>query len=228
MEPIYHTLDPKNPVAQEIANSLIWYSPQFSPKNVPRFYDIASITESPKLFRKIIDIIAQRYHDMGDSGPTHILGFDARGFLLGTPLALELQIPFVMLRKAEKSPGLLIKSEPYHKEYTEEHLDTMAIRANSIAPNSRVVLVDDLIATGGTAIAGFELVKACGAQIIEFTAIIEIPFLNGVQQIRCYRQGEYKNTPIFTLIHDSMITKDTCGDPKMWDSNLSRVSLVAS
>src|SRR3989338_5419884 len=92
----HHTLDPKNPIAQEIASSLTWYSPQFSPKNVPRFYDISSLTESPQLFQKVINWMAQRYRSMGSDGPTHILGFDARGFLLGPPIALQLQIPFVM------------------------------------------------------------------------------------------------------------------------------------
>ena len=223
MYPNYNTLDPQNSIAQEIANSLTWYSPQFSPKDVPRFYDISSITEAPKLFRKVIDIMSQRYESMGEAGPTHILGFDARGFLLGPPIALELQIPFVMMRKAEKSPGLLIKSQAYHKEYAEENLDTMAIRVGSIEPNSRVVLIDDLIATGGTAISGLELVQACGAQVLELAAVIEIPFLKGIQKIKSYDNGKYRDTPIFTLIHDNMITEQTCGDPTTWDATKSRV-----
>lgn len=209
----YYTLDPTSDLATRIAGSLTWYSPKFSPKDVPRFYDISSVTENPALFRDVVDAMAARYRAMGDKAPTHVLGFDARGFLLGAPIALALQIPFVMMRKAEKSPGVLIKSEPYHKEYAETHPDTMSVRRGSITKGSRVVLIDDLIATGGTAISGFQLVEACGATVVEFAAVIGIPFLNGVAKIHSEGNGKFKDVPVFTLVHDSAITEKTCGDP---------------
>lgn len=219
----YYILDPNSDVAKSIASQLTWYSPQFSPKDVPRFYDISSVTENPELFRLVVKVMAERYRSMGSSAPTHVLGFDARGFLLGTPIALELGIPFVMMRKAEKSPGVLLRSEPYHKEYAEAHPDTMAIRAGSIGKQSRVLLIDDLIATGGTAISGFQLVEASGATVVEFAAVIGIPFLNGVNTIHTTAEGKYRDVPIFTLVHDSAITDATCGDPQNWDASKSRI-----
>lgn len=214
--PQYYILDPVNePLSKKISETLTWFSPAFSPKDVPRFYDISSITENPALFTEVIDAMARRYTALPvDERPTHVLGFDARGFLLGVPLALKLMIPFVMMRKAGKSPGLLYESTPYHKEYAEAKADTMAIRMDSINQGSRVVLVDDLIATGGTAVSGFELVEACGANVVEFAAVIGIPFLDGVSKIREFSNGKYKDVSVFTLVHDSTITEATCGDPK--------------
>jgi len=216
------TLSPDCAIAQEIAAAITWYSPNFSPKDVPRFYDISSLTENPPLFQKTIDALITRYKAMGASGPTHVLGFDARGFLLGTPLALGLGVPFVMLRKKEKSPGVLIKSTPYAKEYHEESPDTMVIRRGSIGKGHRVVLVDDLIATGGTALSGFELCHAVGAEVVDFAAVIAIPFLEGVRKIREYKDGAFKDTNIFTLIDDAMIGPNNCGDPKDWPEGQSR------
>ncbi len=128
-----------------------------------------------------------------------------------------------MMRKAEKSPGVLLRSEPYHKEYAETHPDTMAIRQGSIGAGSRVVLVDDLIATGGTAISGFQLVEASGAVVVEFAAVIGIPFLDGVAKIHSDAGGKYKDVPVFTLVHDSSITGKTCGDPEGWEAGKERV-----
>ena len=221
------TLNPESKEAKDIANAIVWYSPHFSPKDVPRFYDIASLTENPKLFQETIDVTVQRYKSMGEKGPTHVLGFDARGFLLGTPIALALGIPFVMLRKKEKSPGVLIKSTPYSKEYHEETADTMVIRRGSIRKGDRVLLIDDLIATGGTALSGFELCHAIGATVVDFTAVIAIPFCDGIRKIREYKDGAFKDVPIFTLIDDNMIGDSNCGDPKDWPEGKSRTYSVA-
>ena len=224
--PSHTTLAPDSSIAKDIAKAITWYSPNFSPKAVPRFYDIASLTENPPLFKRTIDVIVDRYRAMGDKQPTHILGFDARGFLLGTPIALALGIPFVMLRKKEKSPGVLIKSTPYAKEYHEETPDTMVIRKGSINRGDRVVLVDDLIATGGTALSGFELVHAVGATVVDFMAIIAIPFCDGIRKIREYRDGLFANVNVFTLIDDVMIGEENCADPKNWEDGRSRTLAV--
>ncbi|CUE85912.1 Adenine phosphoribosyltransferase, putative [Bodo saltans] len=223
ISPKYYTLQPEGELAKQIASQLTWFSPKFSPKDVPRFYDISAVTENPALFQAVVKSMSARYRSMGDAAPTHVLGFDARGFLLGAPIAYELGIPFVMMRKAEKSPGVLLRSEPYHKEYAEAHPDTMAIRKGSIGPGSRVVLVDDLIATGGTAISGFQLVEASGATVVEFAAVIGIPFLDGVAKIHSEGNGKFKDVPVFTLVHDSAITEKTCGDPSTWEEGKSRV-----
>uniref|UniRef100_A0A7S1Q2X9 adenine phosphoribosyltransferase n=1 Tax=Neobodo designis TaxID=312471 RepID=A0A7S1Q2X9_NEODS len=224
--PAHVTLDPESAVAKEIAGAIMWYGPKFSPKDVPRFYDISSLTENPALFKKTIDVIVARYEAMGDKKPTHVLGFDARGFLLGTPISLALGIPFVMLRKQEKSPGILIKSTPYSKEYKEATPDTMAIRRGSIGKGDRVVLVDDLIATGGTALSGFELCHAVGASVVDFMAIIAIPFCDGIRKIREYKNGAFKDVSVFTLIDDNMIGDAQCGDPDDWPEGKSRTFAV--
>jgi adenine phosphoribosyltransferase len=224
VSPNYFTLDPQSADSKTIAASFKWYSPKFSPKDVPRFYDVSSVTEYPEVFKTVLKVLVTRYREKPENErPTHILGYDARGFLLGAPLAVELGLPFVLLRKAEKSPGVLVKSDPYHKEYAEASADTMAIRLGSIGKGSRVVLVDDLIATGGTAISGFQLCEALGAQVVEFTAMIGIPFLNGVEKIHTYANGHFKSVPVFTLIHDSQVPDDNCGDPKDWPADKPRV-----
>jgi adenine phosphoribosyltransferase len=159
---------------------------------------------------------------MGDQKPTHVLGFDARGFLLGTPIALALGVPFVMLRKQEKSPGVLIKSTPYSKEYKEVAPDTMVIRRGSIGKGDRVVLVDDLIATGGTALSGFELCNAVGASVVDFMSVIAIPFCDGITKIREYKGGAFKDVTVFTLIDDGQIGDNQCRDPVDWPEGRSR------
>ena len=227
LSPNYYMLDPKQQDAQDIAKAMTWYSPRFSPKDVPRFYDISSLTENPPLFKRIIDILCAHYKAMGDGAPTHIVGFDARGFLLGTPIAMMLGIPFVMLRKQEKSPGVLVQSAPYAKEYAEKAPDTMVLRTNAIKPGDRIVLIDDLIATGGTAISGFELVSAIGAKVIEFAAVIAIPFCDGVTKIREYNGGEFKDVNIFKLIHDDLIGDENCADPKDFADGAPRTTPAA-
>jgi len=224
VSPNYFTLNKDSPKAKLIAEAFQWYSPKFSPKDVPRFYDVSSLTEKPEVFSTMTNVIADRYRALPkEQQPTHIIGYDARGFIIGAPLAVALGLPFVLLRKAEKSPGLLVKSDPYAKEYTEKAPDTMVIRQGAIDSSSRVVLIDDLIATGGTAVSGFQLVEALGAKVVEFCACIGIPFLDGVARIHAYQDGKFKNVPIFTLIHDSQVKDENCGDPKEWDSNKSRV-----
>uniref|UniRef100_A0A0A9XPN1 adenine phosphoribosyltransferase n=1 Tax=Lygus hesperus TaxID=30085 RepID=A0A0A9XPN1_LYGHE len=113
--------------------------------------------------KSIRDYFVSRYRAMGVNGPTHILGFDARGFLFGPMIAVELGIPFVLMRKAEKNCGLLVKSEPYDKEYKEAAPEVMTVRYGSIGKGARVVLVDDVLATGGTALSGLQLVDASRA-----------------------------------------------------------------
>jgi adenine phosphoribosyltransferase len=224
VEPKWEMLDPATPESKAISGAMVWYSPAFSPKAVPRFYDAGSLTENPKIFQLVVDVMVRRYQAMAEGErPTHVLGYDARGFLLGAPIALGLGIPFVMLRKKDKSPGVLVRSDAYSKEYAEHEPDTMVLRDNSIDRFSRVILIDDLIATGGTAVSGFQLVQAIGAKIVEFAAVIGIPFCKGVEYIHSCYGGAFKDIRVFTLIHDDFITAEQCGDPKVWPEGKSRV-----
>merc|ERR1711879_875122 len=185
--------------------------------DVPAFYDISSITEKPKVFKKIIDLFVKRYRAMGAAGPTHVMGYDARGFILGPPIAMALNIPFVLFRKDGKNPGALVESSGYAKEYVEKKLDNMCMRLGAIKPGAKVLLIDDLIATGGTALAGFELCLSCGIEVLEFAAVIDLPFCEGVKKIREYAGGRFKDTPIFTVIDGSMVPDENCRDPKAWE-----------
>lgn len=218
-----------------------YYTGKYSPHNVPAFYDVTGITESPEAFQSVIDILVQRYKLQGAHGPTHIAGFDARGFIFGPPLALALGLPFVLIRKAGKLPGVLASAK-YETEYSE---DETVMRVGSVSKGNRVVLVDDLIATGGTALSGFDLVDALGASVHEFTAIIDLPHLEGVRRIHSYRDGYYKvrilwvqqciqsasislsppflclcsvlycfqDVPCFTVLDSTTIGPDMCKDP---------------
>ena len=139
---------------------------------------------------------------MGDKGPTHVAGFDARGFVFGPPVALALGIPFVMIRKKGKLPGVLVSSGEYTTEYSK---DETVMRLGAVKAGDRVLLVDDLIATGGTALAGFDLVDALGASVCEFAAMVQIPFLEGVAKIHAYKDGKFKDVPVFTMVDDTTI-----------------------
>lgn len=104
-----------------------------------------------------------------------IAGFEARGFIFGPPIALALGLPFVPLRKPGKLPGKTV-SIAYELEYGTDRLE---MHADAVAPGARVLLVDDLVATGGTLAAGIALLEQVGAVAVECAAVIELPELNG-------------------------------------------------
>ncbi len=197
--------------ASLISRHLPWYSAQYSPHDVPSFYDVSGLTEQPSVFQRTIDVLTARYSRLpvGDA-PTAIAGFDARGFIFGPPLALALGLPFVMIRKAGKLPGVLVSSGQYQTEYS---TDETVMRFGSVGVGDRVVLVDDLIATGGTAIAGFELIDQLGARVHEFASVVCLPGLGGVEAIHTYAGGKFQDIPIFTLVDDATIGPEMCRDP---------------
>lgn len=213
----HHSIVLKNDLKSVL--SIRWFGPKFSPKDVPRFYDVSSITERPAAFQALVDVFVARYGAGGPKGrppPTKILGYDARGFILGAAVAVALGIPLVLLRKDRKNPGVLVESAAYDKEYSEAAAERMCLRLGSVGPGDRVVLVDDLIATGGTALSGIELVTALGATVHEFAAVIELPALNGIQKIRTANGGRYRDVPVFTLLVDEELGPEACWDPADW------------
>lgn len=209
--PNFYTLEDSHPLARQLTQDYRWYSPKFSPRDVPRFADVGSVTESPACMKGIRDFLVARYRAM-QPPPTHILGFDARGFLFGPMIAVELGIPFVLMRKAEKSAGLLIRSEPYDKEYKETAPEVMTVRYGSLTPGARVVLIDDVLATGGTALSGLQLVEASGAVTVEMACVIALPFLKGVDKIHSTAEGRYRNVPFLSFILEDALTEANCGD----------------
>ena len=112
-EPGLHHYLPEqtDPRVIAIAKACRYYSPNFSPKAVPAFYDLSGITENPRAFQDTMDVFIARYRAQAAAGkgPTVIVGYDARGFVVGPPIALALGIPFVLLRKAGKNPGPLVR-----------------------------------------------------------------------------------------------------------------------
>lgn len=141
------------------------------------FRDITPLLQDPKTFRVLIDLFVHRY--MGEQVDV-VAGLDARGFILGSVVAYELNKGFVPIRKKGKLPYNTI-AEEYELEYGSA---TVELHADAAKPGDRVLLIDDLIATGGTMMAGKKLIEKLGATVIEGAAIIELPELGGGKLLR--------------------------------------------
>ena len=140
-----------------------------------QFYDIGPLLGNGELFADAVDLMAKPLKDHA----TKVVGFDARGFIFGAAIARVLGVGFVPLRKAGKLPGAVV-TETYDLEYGS---NTLQIQADALTSEDKVVLVDDVIATGGTALAGVKLVRSLGAEILGCSALIDLPFLGGSQQL---------------------------------------------
>jgi len=141
------------------------------------FRDLTTLMQNPQAFKESCDILYERYKDMDID---KIVGIDARGFVFGAVLAYKLGIGFVPVRKKGKLPWKTIQ-ETYTLEYGE---DTLEIHEDAIGKAEKVIIVDDLIATGGTVGATVKLVRKLGADIIECAFIVELPDLKGRDQIQ--------------------------------------------
>lgn len=140
------------------------------------FRDLTTLMQSPEAFREACDRLFERYRDMSID---KIVGIDARGFVFGAVLAYKLGIGFVPVRKKGKLPWRTIEAS-YSLEYGQ---DTLEIHEDAIEPGERVVIVDDLIATGGTVGATVKLVNKLGADLLECAFVVELPDLKGRDQI---------------------------------------------
>ncbi|WP_455933990.1 adenine phosphoribosyltransferase [Neisseria sp.] len=150
------------------------------------FHDITPVLQSAEYFRLLVDLLVYRY--MGQKVDV-VAGLDARGFIIGAALAYQLNVGFVPIRKKGKLPFDTV-SQSYALEYGEA---TVEIHTDAIKPGARVLLVDDLVATGGTMLAGVELIRKLGGEVIEAAAILEFTDLDGGKKIR---EG---GVPLFTL-----------------------------
>ena len=146
------------------------------PKPGILFYDISTLLAHPKAWRHCVDRLAE---EVRSHKPDMLLGIESRGFLTAAPLALELGCGFAMIRKKGKLPGATI-AHTYDLEYGS---DTIEVQADAIAPGARVVLMDDLLATGGTAAAAIELIRKIGGEIEAASFIIELSFLAGRKKL---------------------------------------------
>ncbi|TCP11796.1 adenine phosphoribosyltransferase [Crenobacter luteus] len=141
------------------------------------FRDITPLLQTPRTFRLLIDVFVHRYMD---ADVDLIAGLDARGFIIGSVLAYELNLGFVPIRKKGKLPFTTV-AEEYELEYGNA---TVEMHTDACRAGDRVVLVDDLVATGGTMMAGYKLLQKLGAEVVEAAAIIELPELKGGELIR--------------------------------------------
>ena len=144
-----------------------------------QFRDITPLLQNPQVFRVLIDAFVHRYMTPG-LRPDVVAGRDARGFILGSVVAYELNVGFVPIRKKGKLPFTTVE-ETYELEYGSA---TVELHADAVKPGDRVLLMDDLIATGGTMMAGKKLLERLGAQVTEGAAIVDLPELGGSQRLR--------------------------------------------
>ena len=136
------------------------------------FYDISTIMQSNEAMEYVIDSL----HDqIKDWKPDIIAGIESRGFLFATPLALKMGLPMMMIRKAGKLPGEVVSYE-YDLEYG---TDTIQIQFDAIQAGQNVVIIDDLLATGGTLEASIKLCQKVGGAVVGCAVVIELDFLNG-------------------------------------------------
>ncbi|AOX99108.1 adenine phosphoribosyltransferase [Jeongeupia sp. USM3] len=137
-----------------------------------QFRDITPLLQDPKTFRVLVDTFVHRYMDQKLDV---VAGVDARGFILGAVVAYELNLGFVPIRKKGKLPFTTV-SEEYELEYGSA---TVEIHCDACHAGDRVLLIDDLVATGGTMIAAAKLLTRIGATVVEAAAIVDLPELGG-------------------------------------------------
>jgi adenine phosphoribosyltransferase len=154
-----------------------------------QFRDITPLLQDPRVFRVLIDAFVHRYMAPG-LRPDVVAGLDARGFILGSVVAYELGLGFVPIRKKGKLPFTTVE-ETYELEYGSA---TVELHTDAVKPGQRVLLIDDLIATGGTMMAGKKLLEKLGATVIEGAAIVDLPELGGSDRIKA------AGLKLFTLV----------------------------
>ncbi len=152
-------------------NAFIRDVPDF-PKPGILFKDITPLLGDAKAFLSTVDRLAEHFEGRGIDA---VAAAEARGFLFGTPLALRLGVGFIPIRKPGKLPYKKIGVE-YALEYGTDRLE---VHGDALAPGRRILLLDDVLATGGTMLACRDLVKQSGAEVVAFAFVIELTFLNG-------------------------------------------------
>lgn len=155
------------------------------PKPGILFYDITTILQDPRHFRTVVDALVERYASMEIS---KVLAMESRGFIYGAPLATAIGAGFVPLRKPGKLPYKTV-SESFELEYG---ADALEMHEDAVTQGERVLVLDDLLATGGTAAASVSLARKCGAHVVEAGFVIELTFLNGRDKLR--------DVPVYSMI----------------------------
>lgn len=178
-------------LAQDVEH-VIRTIPDF-PKEGIQFKDITPLLQNPVLLERVVNYFAELY---ADKNITAIVGVESRGFLFGVPLALRMGLPFVLTRKAGKLPAETI-ALTYDLEYGTA---TLEIHKDALTESDNVVVVDDLLATGGTAGATVQLIEKLGATVSGCAFVIELDFLDGARSIIA-QSTKNPNISIDSLLH---------------------------
>jgi len=149
------------------------------------FKDITTLLAEPETFKRAIDLLAERY---SDKGIDKVIGVESRGFIFGPAVAYLIGAGFVPVRKPGKLPAETISIE-YELEYG---TDTLEMHRDALKPGEKVIIIDDLIATGGTAAAVAEMVGNLGVELVEMAFLIELTFLEPRKKL--------EGLPVFTII----------------------------
>lgn len=164
---------------------LIREVPDFPKKGI-LFYDITTLLKDKVGFATLIDALSEHYLN---AQVDVVLAIEARGFIFGPALAYRLNAGFVPIRKRGKLPAETVKWD-YELEYG---IDTLEIHKDAIRPGQKVIIVDDLLATGGTANACTRLARSLGAEVAGLAFVVELDFLNG--------RKKFPDTEVFSLLH---------------------------
>lgn len=156
------------------------------PKQGIVFKDLTPIFKDKKLFKSLIDYLYKKYKNKRLDA---IVAIESRGFIIGSPLAYKLKVPFIPARKPGKLPR-----ETYKVTYSLEYgTDGLEIHRDALSKGNRVLIIDDLLATGGTVNAVVSLIEQAGAEVLEIAFIVELDFLKGREKL----QGR----KIFSIVH---------------------------
>jgi adenine phosphoribosyltransferase len=178
-------MEPRPALNCEHLKKLVREVPDFPKKGI-LFYDITTLLKDKIGFARLIDALSEHYIDRDID---LVLGIEARGFIFGPALAYRLNAGFVPIRKPRKLPAETVKWT-YDLEYG---TDTLEIHKDAIQPGQRVIIVDDLLATGGTANACLQLSQSLGAKVEGMGFVVELDFLSG--------RKKFHGTEVFSLLH---------------------------
>lgn len=143
------------------------------------FYDLTTVLQDREIYREAIDLMASPYRGRGIDA---VVGIESRGFIFGAPIAYLLDAGFVPVRKLGKLPAETVVRE-YDLEYG---TNTLELHRDAVSPGERVLVVDDLLATGGTAAATLDIVRELGAEAVSLVVLVELPFLKGRERLEPY------------------------------------------
>jgi adenine phosphoribosyltransferase len=166
-------------VTAESLRAKIREVPDF-PKPGILFYDITTLIREPAAFREAIDLMTEPFRD---AGIDVVVGMESRGFIFSAPMALDLGAGFVPVRKLGKLPAETISVE-YELEYG---TNTLEVHRDAIAPGQRVLIVDDLLATGGTVLGTIDLVQQLKGEVVGLSFLVELAFLKGRDRLDGHR-----------------------------------------